>query len=133
RRRLFEHRRDAVKYALENGTDRDPEAVVRDAEALAGPDFWTWDLVVLVDAQHVGGVDQAAKTFDGGVAVGEVYVFDYREGRITCAGKAVATNSAVVQGVQRLGQGSSIYGELARDLEAQLLEAARGELRAVPR
>ncbi len=132
RRRLFEHRRDALEHALADGTDREPAALVRDAEELAGPDFWTWDLVVVAGAQQTGGVDEEAKTFEGGIAVGEAYVFDYREGRVTCAGTAVATNSAVVQGVRRFGQGTAIYGELARDLEAQLLEAARAGLRGIP-
>lgn len=131
-RRLFEHRRDALRRALDNGTDREPDALVRDAEALTKPDFWSFDLVVLAEAQYSGGVDEKAKTFEAGVAVGEAYVFDYREGRVTCAGSVVAESSEVVQAARGLGQSTAIYGAISRDLEAHLLEAAHAGLRAIP-
>jgi hypothetical protein len=122
-RRMFEHKRDELTRAV-SAQEEEPAKLVSRAEELAAPSFWTWDVVVIVDREILGGANVDKKTFEGGLAVGKAYVFDYREGRVTCAGD-------VLHAATGLGQGTSIYGEIGRDLEAQLLESSKRELRAV--
>jgi hypothetical protein len=129
-RRMFEHKRDELTRAV-SAQEEEPAKLVSRAEELAAPSFWTWDVVVIVDREILGGANVDKKTFEGGLAVGKAYVFDYREGRVTCAGDALATSSDVLHAATGLGQGTSIYGEIGRDLEAQLLESSKRELRAV--
>jgi hypothetical protein len=127
------------RVAHESGTAAllgggDLEALRQEAEALAAPGFWTWDLVVVLeDTAAPAAVDPTQNTFRGGAARGRAYAYDYAQQRIVCAGDFVARNASKVEYTSQglgLDHGAAAFA-VRNDLEAQALRAARQALQAV--
>ncbi len=118
-----------IRQELASG-GRSTSSLRDEGAKLAPGSFWTWDLVVVLDAESpVGGVDEAKGTFEGRGAVGRSYAFDYRKKAIVCAGSFRAESSKKIEYATHPGQLAG-YGMVGLDLDAQSLRAGREALRS---
>ena len=121
---------ERLRQELASG-GRSVQSLREEAAKLAPSSFWTWDLVVVLDAESpVGAVDEAKGTFEGRGALGRSYAFDYGKKAIVCAGTFRAASSQKIEYTARPGQLGG-YGMVGLDLEAQSLKAGRESLKSV--
>jgi hypothetical protein len=119
-----------IRQELASG-GRSISSLREEAAKLAPSSFWTWDLVVVLDAESpVGGVDEAKGTFEGRGALGRSYAFDYGKKAIVCAGTFRAESSKKIEYAAHPGQLAG-YGMVGLDLDAQSLRAGREALKSV--
>ncbi len=132
RARMLAARAKRIRSELPHASGERLDALVKDANELAAPDFWTHDVVVIVKASSdSGGVDVRNKTFETRWAVGRSYVFSYGSKDVVCAGRFSATSSDTVEFVSHLGGGGEAYGAVDRDLRARILDQGKRALRDV--
>jgi hypothetical protein len=140
RARMMDSKIEKLRRVLEDPnelrrTSRDADDFLTEAADLNNASWWSWDLIVLVEAgDTVGAVNEAAGTFDAGVVVGRSFVFDYTSQTVACAGVFGATNSDTVEYNKPMGVPTgAAYGAVAFDLEAQALAAGtKAVVRAGP-
>ena len=132
RARMLAARAKRIRGELARANSDRIDALLEEANELAARDFWTHDVVVIVEAEAGShGVDVQKKTFEGRAALGRSYVFSYGSKEIVCAGSFLATNSETVEFVSHLGGGGEAYGAVNSDLRARNLDQGKRALRDI--
>lgn len=99
------------------GSRADLAGRVRSAQALAGPGFWTFDVVLFADEWHIPLADTTGTSFRAGAARGTAVLFDYPTGTVLCAGDVTATTTS--DRVEYRGQITTGYTTLQSMLDAE--------------
>ncbi len=130
RARMLAARAKRIRSELARADSDRIDALLKEANELAARDFWTHDVVVIVEAEAGShGVDVQKKTFEGRAALGRSYVFSYGSNAIVCAGRFVATSSDTVEFMSCFGGGGEAYGAVNSDLRARILDQGKRALR----
>ncbi len=121
----FDRRADGLDAsASRQHTDRDAERLVKEAQAFAKEDPWTWDVLMIVDKRVEGVPLVKEEGFSSGEVEGRAWLYDYKRAAVTCAARVHAENSDEVRFryTRRLGDTSPSAGavELAHALENDL-------------
>lgn len=117
--------------AKEPSTDREAERLVKEAQDFARnnarDDHWPWEVLMVVDKRVAPVSISSEAGFTSGEVEGRAWLYDYRRGAVTCAGRVHAENSDEVRFKYTRRLGDPILGGGTMELDRALANDLRQE------